>query len=356
MRFLLTFLLTILFFNNYAQSVKKVETYYDPSSKTKIHEVYSVVTQPPYLKHGLYKEFTESGKLKREVNYVNGKRNGTTTNYYTLDGYYCKELPVFVENFRNDVLHGVQELYNCYDGKYQKIQRTEYNNGSAISEMTWYSNGTKKSQVVMNGLCGTWYENGKPNNEYTNLNGDASGAFKHWYENGQLASTGKYLNGNLIGEWTFYYEDGKIQTEKGFYADSRLRWVKNYDVNGNLKDELQSDSSKALVYVKTIYDTTNLKLVLAQYEQIMIDRSGNLELVNHGRYQKFFTNGELFQRGTYDLGNYSGKIEEYYPSGSKKIDATFHKGNKDGVWTYYDENGQITSTETFDNGIKVENQ
>ncbi|MGD9633394.1 MAG: toxin-antitoxin system YwqK family antitoxin [Pirellulales bacterium] len=68
-----------------------------------------------------------------------------------------------------------------------------------------------------------------------------------------------------------------------------------------------------------------------------------------------FANGKTrFER---EIARYSddrfeadGFYHEFYPSGAKFVEGQFKKGNKDGTWTYYLENGTVQRTVNYKNG------
>ncbi len=47
---------------------------------------------------------------------------------------------------------------------------------------------------------------------------------------------------------------------------------------------------------------------------------------------------------------FTGKYVTYYENGQKKSEGNFKEGKYDGLWTLWDENGNITKKETYSNG------
>lgn len=122
----------------------------------------------------------------------------------------------------------------------------------------------------------------------------------YYYRNGQLMSEGRYHKNNMVGLWKGYYRNGRLM-----------------------------DSSR--------YKSTGIPYYKAY---------------------KWDTTGKLIFKGEYDIkGSGEGYEIEYYPKGTVSSFGIYTKGYlKDSVWTYYYENGKISSTEVFDSGRLVKAQ
>ena len=48
-----------------------------------------------------------------------------------------------------------------------------------------------------------------------------------------------------------------------------------------------------------------------------------------------------------------GVLTEWYANGQKKTEWAFKDGKAEGVWTYWDDKGNVTKTETYKNGKLV---
>ncbi len=63
-------------------------------------------------------------------------------------------------------------------------------------------------------------------------------------------------------------------------------------------------------------------------------------------------NGLMYERNKEEP--YTGKHVIYYENGKKKVEGNAKEEKEDGLWTYWDENGNVTKTETYSNGELVE--
>jgi len=187
------------------------------------------------------KEYWDNGKLQSELNYENGKLNGTSTWYY--------------EN-----------------GK--KEQQAFYKDNKLEGAMSrWYPDGTLESRILykdgkLEGTALTFDEEGNKATEETYRNDTLDGIFNQWYSNGQLKIHGQYDHGLYTGQWVYHdvygnilgvgnYEKG-TGTQKAWYPNGVLQreisYVKNvkhgaekwYNTEGELEKVIYYSNGEAI--------------------------------------------------------------------------------------------------------------
>jgi antitoxin component YwqK of YwqJK toxin-antitoxin module len=161
----------------------------------------------------LQQEYYESGQLKEEYNYIDGKRNGLYQLYYESGQLWVKC------NYINDKRNGLFQLYydndngnglqlkeqcNLIDGKINGLYHMYYTSGQKYSECN-YINDTK------NGLHQEYYKSGQLNEEYNYINGSRNGLYQQYYKSGQLLIECNYINNKKNGLYQEYYESGQIK-------------------------------------------------------------------------------------------------------------------------------------------------
>ena len=106
-----------------AQNVKTIKTWYDSYTQTKLHEIYTVLNTPPYLKHGNYKSYNENTILVLDENYSNGVLNGLHREYY--DEFPIEGKLVYEMTYKNGQLNGWKITYEYWVNTtmYKNIQR-----------------------------------------------------------------------------------------------------------------------------------------------------------------------------------------------------------------------------------------
>lgn len=120
-----------------------------------------------------------------------------------------------------------------------------------------------------------------------------------------------------------------------------------------------SSCSKPIIVVEEQYNESQPKLV-AFYNEDGEDKiklseekyysSGELEYtgsfdkegMRHGEWRYYYNNGQLWSLGVYDHGKMNGKKEVYWPNGNLRYKGQFLNDQKSGMWTFYDEEGNIT--------------
>lgn len=336
-RHTLAIVISAICFSANSQNLKKVETYYDPYTKTKIREAYTTLPTPPYLKHGVYKEWDEYGNLKREVNFVNGKVNGPFKVYFDvgLAATMGKELlgKVYtITNYKNDVLHGLDQMFDYKYGKQQVILQKTWVNGKQTKQETWYEDGKPESVVTENGINVTWYQNGGKASEVTMKDKLEEGKMNEWYENGQLAFTATYMGGKMIGEAIAYAEDGTVKRTMN-YDPSTFIDLKStaYFPNGKVKWERVFTEGQ---YTTTNYDSISGSKILIQH-WVNDSRKTDGSLVLHGISIEYEKDGSVIEEINYELGKPVGEVKTLNESGKVVLSGKFEYGLRVGEWLYY---------------------
>jgi len=154
------------------------------------------------------KSFWESGKLKSELSFKNGKLNGPASWYYE-DGIKEQEA-----NYADNLLDGLMKRW--------------YNTGVLESELS-YKDGK------LNGTSITYDEYGHKVDEENYRNDTLDGPYYQWYANSKLRIEGAYKNGFFTGTWLYYNESGNVVGNGNFIGGTGIQ--KAWWPNGKLKRE-----------------------------------------------------------------------------------------------------------------------
>jgi antitoxin component YwqK of YwqJK toxin-antitoxin module len=176
----------------------------------------------PYT--GKYEKNYDSGQKKSEINYKEGKIDGTSTIWYD-NGQIKSET-------------------NYLDGKEDGLS-TE-----------WYVNGQKKYETnyhdgKQDGLFTEWYENGQKKSEANYKEGKKDGLLTRWHGNGQKAIEINYQDGienGLSTKWDYPYGNGRTngpleKTEEN-YKDGKLAVRKSWYESGQIQSEINFTDEK----------------------------------------------------------------------------------------------------------------
>jgi antitoxin component YwqK of YwqJK toxin-antitoxin module len=167
---------------------------------------------------GLYKEFHDTGEVKRTFSFVGGTLNGVCRVYYR-SGKVERE-----GFFKNGVEEGESKLFypngnlkgiSYFQKGFKNGPTKLYYESNKVKALMRFKNGKPDGEQVM------LYENGKPESKVIYDEGIKNGIVEFFYESGKLKLQGKYVNGFLDGTVTTYYESGRVKNRK-IYRNGRI--------------------------------------------------------------------------------------------------------------------------------------
>ena len=178
-----------------------------------------------------------------------------------------------------------------------------YDNGQVKMESNWTFDPLD-GEIKLNGKVTDWYESGELMVERNYKNGGLDGKTFIWFKNGQLKSQGSYKNNKRDGTSIWYYKNGNKWQAVSYKASVTVSMT-SWHENGNLESKSKWKDN----------------------------------LTKDGLQVRWHENGKIKSQGNY-------------------ID---HQ--KQGDWTFWDENGQIDAEVFFKNGqclrgncSRIENQ
>ena len=279
-------------------------------------------------KSGTVFSISENGDIFYTTEYIYGRKNGKE--YSNLKNPFR---PLYIKEFKNNVLHGKCEIFNCVfpyivtefkngllDGelknfvnaKGQMSMRITMKDGKInglYEEWTENTNELTKRATFIDGNCHgtlmTWHDGGEKNMKCSYNYGKKHGIFKKWNYNGDLKYSVNYKNDVKHGQWLLYengtvflsenYVEGNLDGERNKYKirKDNVAWL--YKKNNYLRGE----------YHKTQYKwhSTGEIMRIVNYE------NG----IKHGFEYLYTNDGKLLTRKKYDNGvliSEDGPIEE----------------------------------------------
>lgn len=260
-----------------------------------------------------------------------------------------------------------------------------------------------------------YYDNGAISSEGTLCNGKPDKYWKNYYKNGKLKSEGNRKNFQLDSVWKFYNEDGILNTTFQYSNGKKNGYKNTYSVTGkliqsenyqnDLKNGLtifyygQDSISKTIPFEKGLehgvgYEYNKNKLIISviTYKNSFIlknekinrtderDRKqgiwktfyDNMNLKTeckytddklNGYYKEYNEKGEVTktikyvdgieQKDAEELVKLDVNVTEYYSNGKPKTIVTSKNGLKEGVERNYNEEGIITASKIFKNGVLI---
>jgi len=337
-----------------SQGLKKVVTYYDPITRTKVNESYTTLTTAPYAMHGVYEKYDAYGALMTRGTYSNGKKNGTFTNYFSTEmtGIYGKGSlgKVWtVTTYVNDKENGVDKMFSFNNGQLVLIKQYTWNMGTKIKDEEWNEAGKQTKLIQTNGPCFEFHTNGNKKLEYTSRNGKYEGSYTSWYPNGQVEASTTYINNQENGKHVEFFESRKTQLEATYVKGKLSGDVMLYFENGKTAKTLHYDPSS----FNLTYEKEFALNALPKFERQVITgsqcKSINYDTINGGKISE---TDELYDAAT---GTYlkNGKAIKYFQNGKVLAEASFERGIIQGRYVEYDEDGEVIKSGDYVEGSPV---
>lgn len=157
---------------------------------------------------------------------------------------------------------------------------------------TSWPNGNKKEEGMLTGDVKANAANTKEEQARRLEAVVKDGKWTTWFENGALRSEEHYTNGTMTGTWKVLFEDGKTESLIDFATGKAVFYTKNGEVSS---------------------------------EGMMADG-----MIHRGEWTGYYENGIRNYKGSYD-----------------------NEGRKNGVWTWWDEKGNVQQEQTFKNGTLI---
>ena len=163
---------------------------------------------------GIYREYFDSGELRRTFSFQDGSLNGVCKVFYRSGKEERKG------HFKNGREIGRSELFypdgklkgwsEYQDGLKNGPTKLYYPNQQIKAELN-FKDGIPVGEQIM------FYENGNVESKSCyDENGIKNGPVTFYYESGKLKEQGIFVNGVLHGTVTTYYESGRVKKRKEF--------------------------------------------------------------------------------------------------------------------------------------------
>lgn len=305
------------------------------------------------VKNGLHTEWFENGNKSHEINYLNGKLNGSYSEWYPNGN---KKL---TGNYLNENKEGLFTLY--YENE-KKEKLASYKDGQKNGKYSeWHKNGTLRKEIlysedkITNDIIMEYDDRGKEiirletksgdicsvyiyndslyigyydyfsdhkKEEGKLLNGKKHGSWIEWYLNGQKSFEGSYRNGLRDGKGIDYNERGGIVWD-GVYKDG--------DIHG--KGILRND-------FKTYYGEWNMGkkngVFLETYSNNTKEKGQYLNDIRDGLWTEWFPNGQKKEEKSYLNEQIDGKHSRWFDNGKLEFSLVYFNGKiADGQYFFF---------------------
>jgi len=180
------------------------------------------------LRNGKFEYYYSNGQLSSKGSYVNGNYDGKIEEF-TWEGN-----PLSIHVYEN----GVPITATNY---------TYFDNGN-LSYIENLKDGITSDEGILDGVVTSYEEDGNLDYIENYKDGYLDGLVEEYGDNGLISIREYYKEGRLNGQSTMFYEDGSetISTQGIYENGKRVGIWKNFDSNGNLKEEVTYENGKKI--------------------------------------------------------------------------------------------------------------
>lgn len=270
-----------------------------------------------------------NGKIKKEVDYVNGLKEGKEIFYYQ-NGTVAKET-----TYINDKKYG--DFFENYENGILKISGKFVDNRLDGLITTYNSNGQKQSETnytlgLKNGKS-TEYISGKVLSEVIYKNGKKEGYFFANNFNGGLEIEGNFVDDKKNGVWTKYNRDRKIILEETYHQGILEGEYNKYYDTGSIKESGTYINGYLEGTVEIYNENSNL-----------IRKINYIKGKKEGKSESYYSDGKLLNEEYYRNNILNGEFKEYSREEKVTLIGKYSNGMRSGEWKGFDETGKNTDT------------
>ena len=323
--------------------------------------------------------YYESGKIKLELNFLEGKLDGIQSAFHEVGP--LNDNPKENITYNNGVVNGLRERF--YENHQLELKENYLYNKLHGLSIYWDSTGIKKLEInysngLLNGYLRRWYNENQLQIEINYSDGLENGMETTWYPDGNIKSQNSFRNGLLNGTIKKWYKGKVLEFEENYIDNIKDGIQREYYSNGKIKKlELWKkgvqiskecwDSNGKTIYCDiipnnlTIEENGILKNLLTKEiitgNVFIQDENGILEFdcvyqngLLNGDKKVFYKNGIIKESSNFSYGNLNGLRKTWYEDGTKEYEEIYKKGILDSIQLGFYENGNLKHMLNYKNG------
>jgi uncharacterized protein len=307
-------------------------------------------------KQGVWQEFYDGYRLKKESYFINGLLDGYYKEYddngkLTLTLLYRQGK--LVESFHEQEVEFIEKIDFFEDGSIKKsgsyindkpvgIHKVFDRSGEVIITSIYNDNNEliEEGKIDKTGSReGDWKEyfaDGNVKAEGNYKNNKKEGSWKYLFKNGSIEQQGAYSNGKYSGIWKWYYPTGELWKEEEFFNGLEEGFYYEYDLEGKVLVEGEYLEGEKEGKWKTFINDYRAE---GSYVTDLMD----------GKWKHYHDNGNIAFEGNYIQGNAEGKHRYFYSDGTLKEEQFYNNGMRTKHWKKYNELGELIITISYVN-------
>jgi len=172
------------------------------------------------------------------------------------------------------------------------------------------------------------------------------GRFIYFYQNGKVRTISTISNQGSITRTTSWFPNGKLMA-KGKYLDQQRDslWQFFSEYDGSLVSEEVYENGKKHGLEKIFYPGKGISESITWI-------SG----MKDGKWEQFYDDGATKLTGSYKNNEKDGILRTFFVTGKLLVSGFYTNGHQDSTWVYYDDKGNVTLKEYYDEGILLKTE
>lgn len=163
----------------------------------------------------------------------------------------------------------------------------------------------------------------------------------------------------IFGFLSFTQIPEELTSIRPKYSPDTIGHRNKLDDFGNKWGNWQYYSKNGVLILEINYKNNKRNGEFVRYNGItgkMLEKGAYLEDLKNGSFTKWYTNNSKRVEGSYRKGMKNGIWSYYFKNspGTVRLNGNFKDGKKHGKWVFYDKNETIRSIIKYDNGLIVE--
>lgn len=230
------------------------------------------------------------------------------------------------------------------------------------------------SVLVLVWLVGAWdvsgqdsvaveyrYPSGEVSSRGVLLKGVPSGYWVSFHEDGIRKSEGNWTKGRLDGEWVFYDRKGRLETTLSYREGLKEGEEQRWDSLG-IRIRTLPWVKDTLDGWERVFDAQGVEVQRTPWKagrkegvalEFAVEDGGQGRIIRRMGYRDDLLRWVEEINRFDDQSRKTGKWMEFWPNGGIREEGLFERGLKEGVFKYFNRNGDLEGTETYHRGERV---
>jgi antitoxin component YwqK of YwqJK toxin-antitoxin module len=180
-----------------------------------------------------------------------------------------------------------------------------------------------------------------------NSGGQEEGIWEYFYENGNIERRTPYKEGKMDGVREWFYKNGNILCRTPYKEGKAGGIAEWFDEQGNITRTILWKNGKLIEETKP---ELTPHIEYHRNGNVYIKGQKNSKGQEEGIWEWFYEDGNIFSRASYKGGEKEGIEEIFYENGNIRWRIPYKEGKADGIEEWFDKQGNITKTRVWKDG------